>query len=88
MSSFNPKDAEYGIDCGVVNSVRRTSHQDLSSKKANDPTSPKLGSAALSPGLEENGNLDARGKELAGRCHDENDDFLAKEKIAEWLGGL
>jgi PH and SEC7 domain-containing protein len=71
-----------------VNSVRRTSHQDLSSKKANDHTSPRIGTVTLSPGSEENGNLDARGKELAARCHDENDDFLAKEKIAEWLGGL
>ncbi|KAH7923717.1 hypothetical protein BV22DRAFT_1196481 [Leucogyrophana mollusca] len=28
-----------------------------------------------------------RGKELASRCYEEDEDFLAKEKIAEWLGG-
>jgi hypothetical protein len=33
-------------------------------------------------------DMETRGKELASRCWNENDDFLAKEKIAEWLGGL
>ncbi|KAF9244889.1 hypothetical protein BU15DRAFT_85738 [Melanogaster broomeanus] len=28
-----------------------------------------------------------RGKELAARCYREDEGFLAKEKIAEWLGG-
>ena len=28
-----------------------------------------------------------RGKELAARCYQEDDAFLAKDKIAEWLGG-
>jgi PH and SEC7 domain-containing protein len=32
-------------------------------------------------------DMEARGKELAARCWDENEEFLAKEKIAEWLGG-
>lgn len=27
-----------------------------------------------------------RGKTLAGRCWDEEEDFLARDKIAEWLG--
>jgi len=27
------------------------------------------------------------GKELAARCYHEDDGFLAKDKIAEWLGG-
>lgn len=27
------------------------------------------------------------GKELASRCYQEDDAFLAKDKIAEWLGG-
>jgi hypothetical protein len=31
--------------------------------------------------------MDTRGKELATRCYNEDEDFLAKEKIAEWLGG-
>lgn len=28
-----------------------------------------------------------RGKDLAAKCYNEDEDFLAKEKIAEWLGG-
>ncbi|KAH7914138.1 hypothetical protein BJ138DRAFT_1000880 [Hygrophoropsis aurantiaca] len=28
-----------------------------------------------------------KGKELASRCYEEDEEFLAKEKIAEWLGG-
>lgn len=36
---------------------------------------------------EESADLDARGKELASRCWAEDEEFLAKDKIAEWLGG-
>lgn len=28
-----------------------------------------------------------RGKNLAAKCYAEDEEFLAKEKIAEWLGG-
>jgi len=31
--------------------------------------------------------MDTRGKELAARCWGEDEEFLAREKIAEWLGG-
>lgn len=31
--------------------------------------------------------METRGKELASRCFSEDEEFLAKEKIAEWLGG-
>jgi PH/SEC7 domain-containing protein len=31
--------------------------------------------------------METRGKDLASRCWDDNDNFLPKEKIAEWLGG-
>ena len=27
-------------------------------------------------------------KDLAGKCWSEDETFLAKEKIAEWLGGM
>ncbi|KAL6310459.1 hypothetical protein BKA93DRAFT_820881 [Sparassis latifolia] len=37
---------------------------------------------------EDSADLEARGKELASRCWAEDEDFLAKDKIAEWLGGL
>ncbi|KAJ7096338.1 hypothetical protein C8R44DRAFT_812767 [Mycena epipterygia] len=33
-------------------------------------------------------DMEARGKELATRCWKEDEDFLGKEKIAEWLGGV
>lgn len=38
-------------------------------------------------GGEDLGDMESRGKELATRCWDENEEFLAKERIAEWLGG-
>ncbi|TBU55815.1 hypothetical protein BD310DRAFT_824986 [Dichomitus squalens] len=42
-----------------------------------------------SPGRqqEETADLDNRGKELAARCWAEDEEFLPKDKIAEWLGG-
>ena len=36
---------------------------------------------------EETGDIDVRGKELATRCWVEDEEFLPKDKIAEWLGG-
>jgi hypothetical protein len=32
--------------------------------------------------------LEARGKECAKRVWEEDEEFLAKERIAEWLGGV
>lgn len=32
--------------------------------------------------------LDAKAKELASKCWAEDETFLGKEKIAEWLGGM
>ncbi|KAK7045584.1 hypothetical protein VNI00_007416 [Paramarasmius palmivorus] len=37
---------------------------------------------------DESGDLEARGRELAAKCWNEEEDFLAKDKIAEWLGGI
>lgn len=36
---------------------------------------------------DDTGDMDTRGKELAARCWGEDEEFLAREKIAEWLGG-
>ncbi|KAJ8474457.1 hypothetical protein ONZ45_g15942 [Pleurotus djamor] len=44
--------------------------------------------SATSPGKEDSvGDIDGRGQELATKCWSEDEEFLAKEKIAEWLGG-
>ena len=43
--------------------------------------------SALGKRNDDSGDVEARGKELASRCWAEDEDFLAKEKIAEWLGG-
>lgn len=36
---------------------------------------------------EDTADIENRGKELATRCLEEDEEFLAKDKIAEWLGG-
>ena len=61
------------------------SQQDLTT---NDLVSARF-SLRSSPGRqqEESADLDNRGKELAARCWAEDEEFLPKDKIAEWLGG-
>ncbi|CAK5265616.1 unnamed protein product [Mycena citricolor] len=64
----------------------RTSQQDLS---INDLTLTRASTPSHSPSRgEDSEEMDARGKELATRCWNEDEDFLGKEKIAEWLGGV
>lgn len=68
----------------MIGPSRRSSHQELGS-------SLDSGQFVVSPisfGGEESGDLEARGKELASRCWNDNNDFLPKEKVAEWIGGL
>ena len=66
-----------------VISPRTTSQQDLASPESihfrSSPTPIITG--------DDSEDMETRGKELASRCWNENEDFLAKEKIAEWLGG-
>jgi hypothetical protein len=50
-------------------------------------TSDLMSSSQLLSTGEETPDMDTRGKELASRCWAEDEQFLAKEKIAEWLGG-
>ncbi len=43
------------------------------------------------PSLNQSSNVDeveleAKAKDLARKCWEEDEEFLAKEKIAEWLG--
>ncbi|KAI0081910.1 hypothetical protein K474DRAFT_1655788 [Panus rudis PR-1116 ss-1] len=61
------------------------SQQDLST---NDPARARRNfSHSPARNGEDNADIETRGKELAARCWAEDDEFLAKDKIAEWLGG-
>lgn len=42
---------------------------------------------AFSKKEDETTDPEERGKELAAKCYQEDEEFLAKDKIAEWLGG-
>ncbi|KAF8636056.1 hypothetical protein AX17_003830 [Amanita inopinata Kibby_2008] len=55
------------------------SHQDL--------TLTRSPSSNPSTGDDEVTGMESRGKDLAARCWNEDTSFLAREKIAEWLGG-
>ncbi|KAJ2918016.1 hypothetical protein MD484_g2383, partial [Candolleomyces efflorescens] len=88
-SSSEPSLVPVLDDARLITSARRTSHQDLTVHTHNDTASPRFGLSSLSPGGgEDSADMETRGQELASRCYNDNDDFLPKEKIAEWLGGL
>ncbi|KIY53114.1 hypothetical protein FISHEDRAFT_34005 [Fistulina hepatica ATCC 64428] len=59
---------------------RRSSHQDLSARRFS-------AISQLSKSGDGDVDIDTRAKELAMRCWNEDEEFLAREKIAEWLGG-
>ncbi|KAF7376130.1 Sec7-like domain belongs to guanine nucleotide exchange factors [Mycena sanguinolenta] len=64
--------------------VYRSSQGDLS---VNDLTLTRTPSNPLVRGEDvDPEDMDTRGKDLATRCWKEDEDFLSKEKIAEWLG--
>jgi len=45
----------------------------------------RLPSSSQSSNIDDS-ELEEQGKELARKCWDEDEEFLAKDKIAEWLG--
>ncbi|KAJ6499316.1 hypothetical protein C8R45DRAFT_1071846 [Mycena sanguinolenta] len=64
--------------------VYRSSQGDLS---VNDLTLTRTSSNPFARGEDVSPeDMDTRGRELATRCWKEDEDFLGKEKIAEWLG--
>ncbi|KAL4074056.1 hypothetical protein J3A83DRAFT_4090639 [Scleroderma citrinum] len=69
---------------GLTARFSASSHQELTTadlvinRYASNPSFSKQ---------EEMVDWEERGKELAARCFQEDEDFLAKDKIAEWLGG-
>ncbi|CCM05711.1 uncharacterized protein FIBRA_07943 [Fibroporia radiculosa] len=72
-------------DGRVQPGLSASSQQDLTT---NDLVNGRLNLHARgSPMKSETADLLVRGKELASRCWVEDEDFLAKDKIAEWLGG-
>ncbi|KAI0355629.1 hypothetical protein OH77DRAFT_1511483 [Trametes cingulata] len=60
------------------------SQQDLTT---NDLVSARFSLRQSPAKQEDTADLDNRGKELASRCWAEDEEFLPKDKIAEWLGG-
>lgn len=55
-----------------------------------EPASDDTGRASLSSNARQSDeaiDTESRGKELASKCYAEDEDFMPKEKIAEWLGG-
>ncbi|TFK44669.1 hypothetical protein BDQ12DRAFT_29737 [Crucibulum laeve] len=83
-SSSEPSLVPIGDDTRILSAPRRSSQQDLS---VNDLGLSRFPSTISSATGDETGDMDVRGKELASRCWNEDEEFLAKEKIAEWLGG-
>ncbi|TCD67442.1 hypothetical protein EIP91_012359 [Steccherinum ochraceum] len=84
-SSSEPSLIPNRRDDGRVHSlIGASSQQDLTT---NDILL-RFAAAHRSPSKnEEISDIGTRGKELATRCWDEDAEFLAKDKIAEWLGG-
>ncbi|KAG6917832.1 hypothetical protein DXG01_000892 [Tephrocybe rancida] len=87
-SSSEPSLISNGEDAHAL-PPRRGSQHDLSVNDLILTRFPSVAhSAAQSTNLtEDTMDMETRAKELASRCWAEDEDFLAKEKIAEWLGG-
>ncbi|KAJ3501331.1 hypothetical protein NLJ89_g9384 [Agrocybe chaxingu] len=82
-SSSEPSLIAAAEDARVLSPHRRGSQQDIytpESLQFSTSPSPHISS-------EESGDMETRAKELATRCWNEDEEFLAKEKICEWLGG-
>ncbi|EPQ57047.1 hypothetical protein GLOTRDRAFT_120407 [Gloeophyllum trabeum ATCC 11539] len=72
------------VPCPPHPPLTASSQVDLSGR----PTLSRYDSADQSPAREDDDlDVEARGQELAAKCWTEDEEFLAKEKIAEWLGG-
>ncbi|KAH9946988.1 hypothetical protein B0H21DRAFT_822341 [Amylocystis lapponica] len=71
-------------DGRALSVLSASSQQDLT---ASDLVVTRFASRNSPSKVEDSADLEARGKELASRCWAEDEDFLAKDKIAEWLGG-
>ncbi|KAG0704534.1 hypothetical protein DFH29DRAFT_981455 [Suillus ampliporus] len=68
---------------GILSDLKASAHQELTT---NDLV---LNRYASNPSFARTDDTDVeeKGKDLAAKCYTEDEEFLAKEKIAEWLGG-
>ncbi|KAG7091050.1 hypothetical protein E1B28_010109 [Marasmius oreades] len=72
-----PASSQYDIPGGLKTEVRFPSR----------PTSLARGGSEVVSTEDFSTDMEARGQELATKCWNEDEEFLAKDKIAEWLGG-
>ncbi|KII92375.1 hypothetical protein PLICRDRAFT_695749 [Plicaturopsis crispa FD-325 SS-3] len=83
-SSSEPSLIPVGDDRRVrIPAYAASSQQDLTTKDLTLSPFPSSHSPARG---EDKVDIQTRGRELASRCWAEDEEFLAKEKIAEWLG--
>lgn len=79
LFSRQPLLADHSRTLKGPNAIAASSQQDL--------TTTEIALSKRFSKNDDSGDIEGRGKELASRCWAEDEDFLAKEKIAEWLGG-
>ncbi|KAJ3936950.1 MAG: hypothetical protein NXY57DRAFT_32129 [Lentinula lateritia] len=75
----------------MVNDLDLTRHSSSGHSGRRGSTSAVSGSGSgnyATSGTDESPDMEVRGQELASRCWNEDEEFLGKEKIAEWLGGI
>ncbi|KAF9268675.1 hypothetical protein L218DRAFT_1048266 [Marasmius fiardii PR-910] len=73
-----PASSQYDLPGGLNTEVRFPSSR---------PSSLARGGSEVTSNEDLGGDMEARGQELATKCWNEDEEFLGKDKIAEWLGG-
>lgn len=82
-TAYNSEPSLVPTSANAVTPLSALSQQDLSTSPGQQFRQLISKSGSMDP--EE---LEARGKECAKRAWEEDEEFLAKERIAEWLGGM
>ncbi|CAL1707118.1 unnamed protein product [Somion occarium] len=83
-SSSEPSLIPTRDDGRVHSTIGAASQQDLTT---NGLALSRIVSSHSPARNDESRDINTRGKELAAKCWAEDEEFLAKDKIAEWLGG-
>lgn len=88
-SSSEPSLIPTGDDAPVLSPHNDSQHDVAVNDLALRRLSSSIHSASVTSPLvgDDTTDMDTRGHDLALRCWNEDEDFLAKDKIAEWLGG-